>query len=376
MSFQIDDLLETSNTHPFQSFSSFQQTNLDNIEIVNIQNQVDSLRTFLESVQYHSDNRKQLYANEISKLQMNINEENRKVRNDLIRQQETQEAEINRILADQENEINEILFGTQAFEYDAMKWNDVSAELTRLCSSIEHTEMQKLINQAQGQSDEIEFSRSVQYEEQRTRNVRSLDIQRCRMQSLQNEIDHYKILIREENKHFSAFLRDFELSQSNGISQQRVLTDKLKLEIQEREKIFNFHLNLIQKQIKEEKESADHDILSLKDTEESLIQLQQRTSQKCVQQLSETTNEINTIQQTLHMLNPSDEANKDSPSGSFPKIQNLKKENLHLSMSLDKVVAEIEKVKKNIQIGKSELNKNGAPRRNATQGYSRRSVFF
>lgn len=361
MSLEIDDLADDNFSFP--SISIHDQGENDKQEIDNLQSQIDEMSNFLQSVQTHADDRQQRYISAINKLKKNIEDEKEKLGTALEKQIEEQEAEIKEILASQESEMNYFLGGVQVIENDSKNWKSISNDLNSLGNNIEKLELQGSINRVQGESNDLEFTRFTQTENLKTSRKDILQNQERKVQLLQNEINRYKSMQRQEDSQFADFLQDNAISQESSEKTQKVLVERMNYEIKRREDIFNSHLNVIQQLITKEKQKTDQDALVTKETLESLLNLKRSTSQRCMKQLSATTRDINRIQQLLEKQNAEEETKAQITTSSYSKTSNLQRQNAILKQKISQAASEIELYQANIKRCSVELKRAQTPRK-------------
>lgn len=375
MSLEIDDLADDN--YSFPPISIHDQGENDGQDIENLQSQIDEMSNFLQSVQLHADDRQQRYVSAIAKLKRNIEDEKERLGSALERQIENQNAEINEILASQESEMNYFRDGTQAIEHDSNNWRNISNDLYSLGNNIEKLELQGSIDRVQDESKNLEFSRFTQTENLKLSRKNIIQSQEKKIQLLQDEINRYKSMQRQEDAQFADFLQDNAISQESSEKTQKVLVERMNSEIKQREDIFNSHLNVVQQLIAKEKQKADQDSLVTKETLESLLNLKKSTSQRCMKQLSATTRDINRIQQLLEKQNAEEETKVQITTSSYSKTQNLQRQNALLKQKISQTASEIELLQANIKRCSVELKRAQTPKKaDQYQSNIRRSLIY
>lgn len=375
MSLEIDDLADDNYSYP--AISIHDQGENDGQDIENLQSQIDEMSNFLQSVQLHADDRQLRYVSAIAKLKKNIEDEKERLGSALERQIENQNAEINEILASQESEMNYFRDGAQAIEHDSNNWKNISNDLYSLGNNIEKLELQGSIDRVQDESKNLEFSRFTQTENLKISRKNIIQSQEKKIQLLQDEINRYKSMQRQEDAQFADFLQDNAISQESSEKTQKVLVERMNSEIKQREDIFNSHLNVVQQLIAKEKQKADQDSLVTKETLESLLNLKKSTSQRCMKQLSATTRDINRIQQLLEKQNAEEETKVQITTSSYSKAQNLQRQNAILKQKIGQTASEIELLQANIKRCSVELKRAQTPRKaDQYQSNIRRSLIY
>lgn len=376
MSLEIEDLSDDNFSYPSLSIQRDHNEN-DGQEIDNLQSQIDEMSNFLQSVQLHADDRQQRYADAINKLKRNIEDERERLGSALEKQIASQNAEINEILASQENEMNYFLESTKVIEKDSNNWQTISNDLNSLGSNIEKLDLQGSITRVQGESDNLEFTRFAQTENLKITRKDILQNQERKIKLLQDEISRYKTLQRQDDSQFADFLRDNEISQESSEKTQKALVDRMNYEIKQREEIFKAHLNVVQQLIAKEKQKTDQESLITKETLESLLNLKRSTSQKCMKQLSETTRDINRIQQLLEKQNADEEVKVQMTTSSYSKTQSFQRQNAMLKQKISQTASEIELFQNNIKKCSAELKRAQTPRKaDQYNTGSRKSLFY
>ncbi|KAK8866306.1 hypothetical protein M9Y10_009266 [Tritrichomonas musculus] len=376
MSFEIDDLADDNYSYPFLPIQNDPNEN-DEQEIETLQNQIEEMNSFLQTVHLHSDDRQQRYINAIDKLKKSIEDEKVKLALALEKQIESQNAEIQEILASQENEINYFLSGAQAIENDSKNWQTISNDLNSLGNNIEKIELQKSINRVQGESNDLEFTRFTQTQDRKTLRKHILQTQERKIKSLQDEINRYKSMQRQEDSQFADFLNDNAISQESSEKTQKVLVERMNYEMKQREDIFNSHLKVVQQQINKENQKTENDNRLTKETLDSLLNLRKSTSQRCMKQLSETTYDINRIQHLLEKQNEAEESKTQMTTSSYSKTQNLQRQNALLKQKISQVASEIELIQVNLKKCSLELKRSQTPRKSDQyQLGAKKSLFY
>ncbi|OHT16757.1 hypothetical protein TRFO_41610 [Tritrichomonas foetus] len=373
MSFEIDDSSDDFLGTSFKPRQYSMSTDPDDAEIEHLQNQIDEMNNFLISVKSHAEDRQLRYEKTIEKLQQSIQEVQEKCEFDLENQIARQNAEVAQALADQEAEIEELILGTHYMNKDTNNWRNISEDLNYLSDKIEEFDIKKSIAGIKDQGQEIEFLRSTQIEDAKTKRQAILKSQERQIKALQDEIERYQSASRQDDQHFQMVTADCSFAQEKRERTHKIIVEKMNYEANQRAEIFGTHLRVLQRQVDRERSKTDTDTKALRDTEESLVQMKRKTSQHCLQQFNEATNDINRIQKLLEKHAESEESHSQMTLNSRSKTTNLQRQNVMLKRKIEQMADEIAAMEASIQRGCAELKRGQTPKKTSTASGSLKS---
>ena len=376
MSFQLndssDDLISTPSTPLFPPMP----TSNEDREIENLQKQIDDMNKYLLTVQLHAEDRQQGYLNKIQKLQQAIADEQEKASQNLERQISEQNAELKALYDKQAEELDEIKSGVRRMTIDTENWNVLSSNLNDLGEQIEEIDLHKRINQVQGEREELQIIRKNKYDDARMKMQMILKTQENQIKQIQDEIERYRTALRQDLQHFELMSRECTQAQEKREKTHNIVLDKINYEAKQREDIFESRLISLQRQIEKEKQKTDTDLKSLRDTEDSLLQMKRKTSQSCMQQFSEATRDIQRIQRLLEKSNEAEESNQLKTLSARTKTQGLQKQNVILKQQVDQMQTQIDNMEVSIQKGSAELKRALTPIKPPGSYRRSRGIFY
>ena len=376
MSFQLndssDDLISTPSTPLFPPMP----TSNEDREIENLQKQIDDMNKYLLTVQLHAEDRQQGYLNKIQKLQQAIADEQEKASQNLERQISEQNAELKALYDKQAEELDEIKSGVRRMTKDTENWNVLSSNLNDLGEQIEEIDLHKRINQVQGEREELQIIRKNKYDDARMKMQMILKTQENQIKQIQDEIERYRTALRQDLQHFELMSRECTQAQEKREKTHNIVLDKINYEAKQREDIFESRLISLQRQIEKEKQKTDTDLKSLRDTEDSLLQMKRKTSQSCMQQFSEATRDIQRIQRLLEKSNEAEESNQLKTLSARTKTQGLQKQNVILKQQVDQMQTQIDNMEVSIQKGSAELKRALTPIKPPGSYRRSRGIFY
>lgn len=143
MSLSFNDL--TDDFSLLQNKQDIIDTTADDEEIESLEQQINELSSYIESVQAHSGDRLQRYQQTIQKLQNQVDVAKRSFEEDLQNQISQQNREINLLIEEYQSELEEILHQANWINIDSEKWNQISQHLYDLGDGNQLIDLQKQI---------------------------------------------------------------------------------------------------------------------------------------------------------------------------------------------------------------------------------------
>lgn len=359
MSLSFNDL--TDDFSLLQNKQDIIDTTADDEEIESLEQQINELSSYIESVQAHSGDRLQRYQQTIQKLQNQVDVAKRSFEEDLQNQISQQNREINLLIEEYQSELEEILHQANWINIDSEKWNQISQHLYDLGDGNQLIDLQKQIARTCGEGAEIELSRTHQIEFKKQDRSYNLKMQQKRISKLEEEIRHYQTLRRQEESNYKTVINEFSQSQENREKCHQLTINKLDKEIAQRDAIFTKHLSVIQQHLQSEKEKAQKDSLIMKGAEESLLSLKNKMIHQSRKQIDKAMFDIRQIKAQIDKDTAKDESELQL-STSISKVQSVERQNEILKVKIASLQTQITNIQNNILKGTHELKRAKLPK--------------
>lgn len=356
MSFSFNDLSDDLSSFQLQNKQEILDTAADDQEIESLEQQINELSTYIDSVQAHSDDRLNRYKQTIEKLQNQVVIAKRRFEEDLENQINDQNNEIRTLIEEYQDELEEILQQAKWVNIDSEKWNEISKTLYDLGDGNKLIDIQKKITKTCTEGAEVELTRDHELEVKRQDRSFNLQMQQKKINKLEEEIRHYQALQRQEEFNYKTMISEFNQSQENREKCHQLTISKLDKEISQRDAIFTKHLSAIQNHLHAEKEKVEKDTIIMKGAEESLISLKNKMIGQSRKHIDKAMFDIKQIKAQIDQDTAKEESELQL-SASLTKIQSVERQNDILRQKIAKLQVQIANIQSNILKGTHELKK-------------------
>ena len=337
-----------------QKYIKLQSHNYHQDEIEGYQKQIAGIETLFESTKSHAQERSNKYDREIQNLEKQIELAKESYENDYQEQLKRQEREIEQLQESQHQELLELTSAAQLITTDASNWTEISQSLLKLANSNNLIELNKQINSVNSEENEFNLTHTLEGDMKRGIDETTRILNQNTIERLQEEINHYQSLRRQDDKCFSQLNQDVEISKQNREKCHELTIAKLKREIQHRDKNFEKYFNTISKNISLEIEKAKSDS-QLGTSEKELEKFKQILIARSKSQLEVAMNDIAHIKSLIGNGANNEEDAAMTTNLSVSKVQSIERQNENLRQQIKNIQTEIAKIQRNLQIGVAEL---------------------
>lgn len=326
----------------------------DDDEIEGYQKQIAGIETLFESTKSHAQERSNKYDREIQNLEKQIELAKQSYEDDYQEQLKRQEREIEQLQESQNQELLELTSAAQLITTDASNWTEISQSLLKLANSNNLIELNKQINSVNSEENEFNLTHTLEGDMKRGIDETTRILNQNTIERLQEEINHYQSLRRQDDKCFSQLNQDVEISKQNREKCHELTIAKLKRETQHRDKNFEKYFNTISKNISLEIEKAKSDS-QLGTSEKELEKFKQILIARSKSQLEVAMNDIAHIKSLIGNGANDEEDAAMTTNLSVSKVQSIERQNENLRQQIKNIQTEIAKIQRNLQIGVAEL---------------------
>ena len=368
MSFELD-----SSNDDLQIPLAPESTDAD-ADIASLEQQIGEMSSYLESLRTHSSDRQRRHSQKIDKLAKQIDLSQAAFSRYISDQRAIHQRELQELAESQRAELDEIILGARRMNMTTERWNELVSSLRELSERMEMIDLEKRINRTQNEGIEFEMTRTHSAEERSMRTKDSIEAQQRRVNLLEDEIRRYMSLARQEENEFNQMSSECTQAQENREKCHMLTVSRLNEEAAHRDQIFEQHLAVIQRQLEREKQKAEIDSNSMKETEKSLLDLKRLMSQRSLKQISAAMKDIKLIQRLIEDNAENEESSTKMTLSSVSKAQSIERDNALLKQKIDAIQKQVGNLQSDIMKGSLELKRTKTPTKDSNKGF--RSTFY
>ena len=322
-------------------------------EVKELESQVTELDDLLKALKAESEEKRRRYANEIKDLRKRLDLMKARGESEMRTLKEAQETEYQNFIAEQEEQVAELVHGGSRVDTAAKQWQNMAKGINKLEADSEINKIEEKFNHLESELHNSQILRRSQaIERERERQDKRSD-QEYLLRSLHETLLKLAANGRQRVQEYDILIQGAVETQEELMRAHELCMNNMKKEGQKREEIFQKHLAFVKKALDAEKERCEDDRTVAKETLDNLYAVRRETQRRCSQQLQTAQRDIERINK---LLEAPDTAN-DTCRSTMLKSESLQRTNFALSCELKQMENELERIHGKVLTASGELRR-------------------
>jgi hypothetical protein len=268
-------------------------------EIAELEAQVAALKDFLQALTHHCEDRRTRYANYLSDLSNQVQKARAVSAADYEALRVEQSSELAALIAGQREEISRLEAQQVGVNENCEHWERLTGELGSVRGGLEVSEIQLQIARTKQEQDELITIQASKETEARLIAEAEAQARTAKLRAVQEEIAGLAALQRQQEKLYSTVVRECVNVQNTIVRVHDGVMRSLAEEAAKRDSIFGTHLEIVRKQLEQEKRRFDNGGKIGKRLIDELRKIKRAAARRCGRQLQIAINGTHAIEEFL-----------------------------------------------------------------------------
>jgi hypothetical protein len=355
MSLSLSEFLDDDD-ELFQSFNlkKLDATDAATQEVAELEAQVSELGNFLQTLRQHCEDRKSRYSQYLSDLTGQIEKAKTVSATQYERLLGNQAAELASLVAQQRDEINELLARRAGFDASCEEWSRLTAEIDSVRAAIEESQLETQITRVKQEERELSASRANRVTETQADQSAKAHVLETRLEIVREEVNQLSALQRQQTQQYDIIAQECLSAQETIQRIHSGLLQTLQEEAKKRDATFASHLEVVRKQLEQEQQRLEGDAKVGSAMIEDLHQLRRATRRRFSDQIQAAVTDIKDIEDLLKQ-EPWPASEVEAELSSVAKTQSIERENGALAQRVKRLEAELAEIQAQTALAKSTL---------------------